>query len=193
MPIGLSVALALAAQAVSGAPAPAAGPEAATAAPADKPASPRAADGCQRTWPNAETLEIVVCAERPKGYRIDPDLLAVKKMKRSGGRPSRPNAAGVRDTSACAVGPQGCPSAGINLIAAALTAAEMASRLAKGQEIGSMFITDPQPSEYQLYVAAKAAREAKEAEKAAKAKAAQKRAGEAARAATPPAAAQPSR
>ena len=33
-----------------------------------------------------------------------------------------------------------------------------------------MFVTDPQPSEYQLYVAAKRTREAEEADKAAKAK-----------------------
>lgn len=193
MPIGLSVALALAAQAVSGAPAPAAAPQAAEAAPPQKPASPGAADGCRRTWPDADTQEIVVCAERPRGYRIDPDIVSARKMKRSGGRPSRPNAAGVRDTSACAVGPQGCQSAGINLIGAALTAAEMASRLAKGQEIGSMFVTDPQPGEYQLYLAAKAAREAKEAERAAKAKAAQKSAAEGGKGGESAAKAQPSR
>jgi hypothetical protein len=40
----------------------------------------------------------------------------------------------------------------------------MAARLSKGQEIGSMFVTDPQPTEYQLYVEAKKRREAKEAE-----------------------------
>ncbi len=45
----------------------------------------------------------------------------------------------------------------------------MASRLAKGQEIGSMFVTDPHPSEYQLYQEFKREREAKEAEKKAKA------------------------
>ncbi|MEO6581405.1 MAG: hypothetical protein ABIN68_01190, partial [Sphingomicrobium sp.] len=59
---------------------------------------------------------------------------------------------------------------------AALTAVEMASRLAKGQAIGSMFVTDPQMSEYQLYQEAKHARETRETEvaaiKAAKAKAA---------------------
>jgi hypothetical protein len=59
----------------------------------------------------------------------------------------------------------------INLIGAALTAAEMAKRVAEGKEIGSMFITDPHPSEYQLYVAAKRRREAKEAAAAAAAKA----------------------
>src|SRR5438045_1319408 len=55
-------------------------------------------------------------------------------------------------------------------------AAEMAARLSKGQEIGSMFVTDPHPSEYQLYLAAKAEREAKEAEAKAKALAAKAKA-----------------
>ena len=176
MPLGLSAALAIAAQSAAGAQAP----EAATAAPSAQVARPAPSGTCRNSWPNLETGEIVVCAERPQGYRIDPDILAAGKMKRSGGRPSKPHAAGVRDTSACAVGPHpmGCQGAGINIIGAALTAAEMASRLAKGQEIGSMFVTDPQPSEYQLYMAAKAAREAEEAEEAAKAAVAAKAAQE---------------
>jgi hypothetical protein len=51
----------------------------------------------------------------------------------------------------------------------------MATRLSKGEEIGSMFRTTPEPTEYQLYLWAKQRREAREAEKvaAAKAKAAQ--------------------
>jgi hypothetical protein len=61
-----------------------------------------------------------------------------------------------------------CFNAGINLVAAAATAAEMAKRLATGEEIGSMFVTDPHPSEYQLYLYAKARREADEKERAAK-------------------------
>ena len=180
MPLGLSVALALAAQAATAPPANGASPEAPTAAPADKAAN--SADACRSARPGPDTREIVICAERPQGYRIDPDILAVGKMKRPGGRPTRPGPGGMRDTSACAVGPQGCQSAGINLIGAALTAAEMAARLAKGQEIGSMFVTDPSPSDYQLYLMAKRAREAAEAEKAgklAKAKAAQAKAAQA--------------
>jgi hypothetical protein len=71
------------------------------------------------------------------------------------------------------VGPAGCITApGINLLAAALTAAEMADRISKGEEIGSMFMTTPTPTEYDLYVEAKRQREAEESEKAAKAKAA---------------------
>ena len=175
MPLGLSVALALAGQA-----APAASAESPETS---APATPAAADGCRPVAPNPET--IVVCGERPQGYRIDPDILTVKRMKGGGGRPTRPGPGGIKDTSPCVVGPQGCPSAGINLIGAALTAAEMAKRVARGEAIGNMFITDPQPSEYQLYVMAKRTREAAEADKAAKAKVAQMRA-EAAKEATEP-------
>ena len=45
----------------------------------------------------------------------------------------------------------------------------MAKRVAQGQEIGSMFVTDPHPTEYQLYLAAKHAREQRELEDAGKA------------------------
>ena len=78
-----------------------------------------------------------------------------------------------------------CMNAGINLLAAAVTAAEMAKRLAAGQEVGSMFLTDPQPDEYHLYLMAKARREAEEAQKAADAKA--KAAAAAAASSQPPA------
>jgi hypothetical protein len=53
------------------------------------------------------------------------------------------------------------------LIGAALTAVEMAQRAAKGQEVGSMFVTDPHPTEYQLYLMAKYRREQEDLEKAA--------------------------
>jgi hypothetical protein len=106
--------------------------------------------------------------------------MQAKRQMRSGGRPTRPGPGGFKDNPRCVVGPEGCHYGGINLIGAALTAGEMAARLAKGQEIGSMFVTDPHPSEYQLYLEAKRDREAKEAEKKAKAEAK-------AKAATPPA------
>jgi hypothetical protein len=55
----------------------------------------------------------------------------------------------------------------IDFLAVALTAAQMAERLSKGEEVGSMFVTDPHPSEYQLYKEVKKAREEKEADTAA--------------------------
>lgn len=135
--------------------------------PEPKPPKPvggrlKAADRCLAARVSAAPGDILVCGQRPE-YRIDPDIMAAKRAVRSGGPPKRPER--MTDNSCASVGPMGCgPSAGINLIAAALTAAEMAKRLSKGQEIGSMFRTDPRPTEYQLYVEAKRLREAKEAE-----------------------------
>ncbi len=136
-----------------------------------KPASVAAkapADPCTTPDPKADQRDIVVCAQRPQGYRIDPDVMRARKSYREHLRPKPPER--FVETSCRSVGPMGCgPPAGINLIGAALTAAEMAKRLAAGKEIGSMFVTDPQPSEYQLYQMAKHEREAREAQKAAEA------------------------
>jgi hypothetical protein len=166
---GLTVAIALLASPPSDAsPAP---DPAAAKPPESKPVAKAADDSCREAMAKADTREIVICAQKPQGYRLNPDVMQARREMRSGGRPTRPGPGGYRDTSRCVVGPEGCPSFGINLIGAALTAGEMASRLAKGQEIGSMFVTDPQPTEYQLYLEAKREREAKEAEKAAKGKA----------------------
>ena len=162
MPAGLTAALVLLAQAATAPAASSTPPE-----PARVPAADSCRPGQRATNPN----EIVICAERTDGYRLNPDVMQARRELRSGGRPTRPGPGGMKDGT-CAVGPMGCgPQAGINLIGAALTAAQMAGRLAAGQEIGSMFLTDPHPSEYQLYQAAKARREAEEAEQAAKAKA----------------------
>ena len=179
MPIGLPVAIALLAQTASAA-APAPAPTAAAAPPAKN-----ADETCRDAMAKLDTREIVICAQKPQGYRLNPDVMMAKRAIRSGGRPTRPGPGGYHDNSRCVVGPEGCPSYGINLIGAALTAGEMASRLAKGQEIGSMFITDPHPSEYQLYQEFKREREAAEAEKKAKAAAKAKTDGAAAPAVAP--------
>jgi hypothetical protein len=172
MPVGLLVAALLAPAVSVAAPAPTS--VAATPAPTTgaKPPVKTADDGCSPTKPDADTRAIVICAQRPNGYRIDPDILKARREKRQNlaGRPHNPHET-FADRSCGTVGPMPCFNAGINLIAAAVTAAEMAKRLAEGKEIGSMFVTDPQPSEYQLYLQAKHEREAEEAAKAAKAKA----------------------
>ena len=169
MLIGSAAALMLLAQAADAPPA---------AAPPEQPAAPaqRSENGCSP--PSLDSTTIVICTQRPQGYRLNPDVMEAKREIHSGGRPVRPGGTIIPD---CAhVGPAPCMSAGINLIGAALTAAQMAERLAKGEEVGSMFVTDPHPSEYQLYVEAKKRREAEEEEKAAakkaKEKAAQKQA-----------------
>ena len=177
MPAGLSIALALLAQVATAAdppPAQAAAPTYGPAAPPPpKPAKPpviKAAESCRTAPPSADATEILVCAERPQGYRIDPDVRTAKRQARSS-RPTR-STAHMRDTTCASVGPMGCTGyPGINLLGAALTAVEMATRAARGENVGEMFVTDPQASEYELYLAAKRKREAEEAEAAAKAKA----------------------
>jgi hypothetical protein len=163
MPAGLSTAFLLFAQAASYGPAT---PPAPTPAPvAAKP------DECANQRPDPKTNEIVICAVKPDGYRIDPDLMTAKRQKKQGlgSRPRSPHES-YADKSCATVGPMGCRGGPtINLLAAAMVAGQMANRLAKGQEVGSLLKTDPQMSEYELYQQAKKEREAKEADAAAKA------------------------
>jgi hypothetical protein len=169
MPASLPAALVLLAQAASAAgpaDAPAAlyGP-AAAAVPRPAAAPVKPAEPCPTPAQAGSSQEIVICAEKPQGYRINPDVLKAKRQKRSGGRPTRPGPIAMKDNSCTVVGTAPCIGmfTGINLLAAAATLGKMGDRLSKGEEIGSMFVTDPQPSEYQLYVEAKREREAKEA------------------------------
>jgi hypothetical protein len=171
MLVGFPLALAMLAQAAGSAgPAQSPADEAPAAAPAKPPAAApsQSAAACSPVPPGSTT--IVICTQRPNGYRLNPDVMEARREMHSAGPPVRPGGGAPRPDCAT-VGPQPCLSAEINLLAAALTAAEMAKRLASGQEVGSMFLTDPQPDEYHRYLAAKARREAEEAQKAAAAKA----------------------
>jgi hypothetical protein len=150
----------------------------ASAEPPDPPpaatAGPETADGCDEAERGSgDTRTITVCAERPEGYRLDPDVMAAKKAKRRHGRGAAPKSPENFKRDECAtVGPMGCREGPVlDYVSAALVAAQMAARAAKGENVGKMFVTDPQPSEYELYQEAKRAREAKEAEEAAAAKA----------------------
>lgn len=164
MSVGAILAAAMLAQAQ--APAEPAPPKvAASAGPARKACSPEAPD------PDSDT--IVVCVVKPDGYRIDPDILAAKKAKRDADQGRPLNRSEKLADKTCSVGPHACVDTGINLLAVAMTAAEIADRVSKGQEVGSVFKTDPQLTEYQYYQLAKAERERKESEAADKAYAAQ--------------------
>jgi hypothetical protein len=136
---------------------------------AAKPPPVARQDGCANPEPKADTQQIVICAPKTEGYRLNPDIMEAKREVHGAGRKPMQGQGGMRPDEPCAsgVGPMPCLNAGISLIGAALTAAEMAKRLAQGKEIGSMFVTDPHPDEYHLYLAAKARREAREAEEAA--------------------------
>lgn len=163
----LTVAIALLAEAASGA----------AASPPQIPAqnsqnSRPGQQDCSPAAPTANQREIVICAQRPNGYRLNPDVMEAKREKRKGegGPPGRPEAS-LRVQTPCSVGPAPCESAGVNLIAAGITAVTMAERAAKGENVGDMFITDPHPSEYQLYLMAKKRREAREAQEKAQVRA----------------------
>ena len=140
-------------------------------APTPGAAKPAAAAPTQPACENRQERqgEIVICAERPNGYRLNPDLQEAKRELRAQ-KLKRPENFVHNDCAT--VGPMGCRGGPyINLLAAAATAAEMAKRLAEGKEIGSMFQTTPEPTEYQLYLEVKHRREAQEAQAAAAAKA----------------------
>lgn len=109
----------------------------------------------------AKPDQIVVCAPRADGYRINPDVMKAKReanAQRSGVKP-RGN---YKDTTSCGtVGPFGCVGTPtIDFIQAAAVLATMAHRAATGGNVGQMFVTNPQKSEYELYKDAKAEREA---------------------------------
>lgn len=162
MLFGLPLALLLTAQAAAGTPQ--------STAPAPQTAAEQALKAARQECPadnhDPNSREIVICAERQDGYRLNPDIMeARREVRRSPGRPKTPIEKGEIDN--CAVGPFPCQTAGIDLIAAGITAATMAARLAQGKEIGSMFVTDPHPDEYHLYLMAKSRREAEEAQAAA--------------------------
>lgn len=121
-------------------------------------------ESCKTPYPKEGEDEIVICVERPQGYRLDPDLREAEKQARKNKlkRPER-----YVDNSCATVGPMGCRGGtGINLMAVALTAAEIAKRAANGENVGELFITDPQPDEFKLYQQIKREREAKKAAEA---------------------------
>ena len=150
MPTGLSVALAMLAQ---------------TAPATADQAPPKSAEReCSPRNPLGEHGEIIVCAIKPEGYRIDPDVLSAKKAKKKAmaGGPKPPE--NYKQNDCATIGPMGCRGGpAIDLLAATMTAAEIAARLAKGQEVGSLFVTTPEASEYDYYKQAKHEREAKRA------------------------------
>ncbi len=153
---------------LAAAAAPAYGP--ALPAPPKQAAKAPAPQACKAPEIKENTTEIVVCAVKPNGYRLDPDVMQAKKQaKDHSGGPKK--AETFADNTCASVGPRGCGGGGVNLLAAAISAVTMASKAVKGENVGKMFITDPQPDEYQLYQQAKREREAKEAEAAALARA----------------------
>jgi hypothetical protein len=168
MMLALPIVLLASLQTLPAAP-PRAGPSAAAHGPpatSKATAKPRIKDtgaSCRNVLPT-EPGEIIVCAERPQGYRIDPDLMEAQRLMREHKkRPKPPDR--MTDTSCQTVGPMGCRgTATIDLIGAGVALAKMADKVSKGASVGSLLVTDPQPDEYQLYLEAKRAREERQAD-----------------------------
>ena len=167
MPIGLPVAFLLLSQAATASvgqhvygPAP--------TVPAKAPPTATAERECTAQPKPSNGNEIVVCAIKPEGYRLPPDVVEARKLKKQGDtvRPRNPHET-YADRSCATVGPMGCRGAPtVDFLAVAAVAAKISQRLAKGQEVGSVFETTPSSSEYQYYQEAKRRREAKEAQAA---------------------------
>jgi len=156
-----------------------------SAPPAPKPVQAKPAQDCSPPSSSPRDNAIVICAVKPDGYRLPADVVEARRLKKKGdtGRPHNPHET-YADKSCANVGPMGCTGTpAINLLAVAAVAAQISSRLAKGQEVGSIFETTPHASDYQYYLEAKKRREEKEADAAAK----KVQADAQARAAPPPA------
>lgn len=136
-----------------------------------RPVPKPAADGCKTPEPKdvtEDTREIVVCAQKPEGYRIDPDVLEAERAKKKGRAGGKRPPEKYVDNSCASVGPMGCRGVpAIDLLGTALVLAEIAQKAASGEDVGKVFETQPQSSDYQRYLDAKREREAREAEQAA--------------------------
>nr|WP_314447345.1 hypothetical protein [uncultured Sphingomonas sp.] len=138
-----------------------------SAAPVQGPSEPRSLrtkvasavpDPCRRGV--VEPGVILVCGKRDD-YRIDPDVLKAQRLLHNQVKPKPPER--FVDTSCQVVGVMGCinkPT--VNVLQAISTGAAMAKALVNGDNVGKLFITDRELSEYELYQQAKRDREEKE-------------------------------
>src|SRR4051812_25012898 len=85
-----------------------------TSAPAAPAANKPAEQTCAQARANADQRQIVICAKKPQGYRLNPDVMEAKRELHGGGRPNNPHAI-FNDRSCGVVGPAPCFNAGINL------------------------------------------------------------------------------
>lgn len=127
---------------------------------------------------------ILVCGKSGDQYRVDPDLRQAEEQRRLARlrAPRRPSNA-MPDTGICERS-GGCRAAeALDWKAVAIVAATLAMRAARGESVKDILVTNPNPSEYEYYRAAKQRREANELDAAASAAAARAREAKAAKAA----------
>ena len=126
--------------------------------PASKAAKP-AADPCRLQ----DSRDIVVCAQRKQGVRIDTDVVGATRQVEQNARAATATMPAAQAN--CSASPQGCGTglAGLDLANVALVVATTAVKAAKGED-WTKVLKPGGPDEYQLYLEAKREREAKEQE-----------------------------
>ena len=82
--------------------------------PAPQPKKEAAVRACAAPPVDKDKGEIFVCAPRPEGYRIDPDVLKASEQARNRTKPRPPER--LVDNSCASVGPHGCTTTGVCLL-----------------------------------------------------------------------------
>ena len=86
-------------------------PDAAAAAPDPQPPATKTVEApCVTPLPDGDSREIVVCAERPQGYRLNRDVMEAHREKHGAGRPTPRQT--MKDESCQVVGEMGCTGPG---------------------------------------------------------------------------------
>ena len=123
---------------------------------------PVAEPGC--ALGRAEDNTILVCGRRGDPYRIDPVVLATEQARRDLNK-RRPNRGDVPAEPCNLVGPAvRCPTDVITVSGIALTAIQAVVKAARGEDLRPMLRAEP--TEYELFVQAKAQADAKAKAKA---------------------------
>ena len=134
------------------------GPAVSGGGPPERIVLPVVQPGCAPVGKEDEAIQ--VCGRRENPYRIDPVVLAVEQLRTD--RNKRPPNRGDVPAEPCnLIGPATpCPSNVIPVSSIALTAVTALVKAVKGEDLRPMLRAEP--SEYELYQAAKAEVEARE-------------------------------
>lgn len=110
-----------------------------------------------------DSRDIVVCAQRKQGVRIDTDVVTAERQSEQNARSATATMPAAQKS--CSQSPQGCGSGldGLDLMNVAVVVATTAVKAAKGED-WTKALKPGGPDEYQLYLQAKQEREAREQE-----------------------------
>ncbi len=127
--------------------------------PPSPPPARTVADPCK----SQDSRDIVVCAQRKQGLRLDPDVSDAQRAAEHARRVATAPTPAAQ--ASCSRLPQGCGTGleGLDLASVALVVATTAVKAAKGED-WTKVLKPGGPDEYQLYLQAKQEREAREQE-----------------------------